>query len=57
MILKHTVKNDGLCILSKESSPKGFWNKQSAQGVENFCNKTDFYLEIISATQFKLMKE
>lgn len=57
MILKHTVKNDGSCMLSKESSHKGFWNKQSAQGVEDFCSKTDFYLEIISATQFKLMKE
>jgi hypothetical protein len=57
MILKHTVKSDGSCTLSRETSPKGFWGKQSVQGVEDFCNKTDFSLEIISATQFKLVKE
>ena len=57
MILKHTVKHDGTCILSTGSSPRGFWSKQSAIGVEEFCNKTEFSLEIVSATQFKLIKE
>ena len=57
MILKHTVKRNGVCYLSEHPELTGFWSKEAVTSIADFCARTEFSLDIVSSTQFRLVKE
>ena len=59
MNMTHTKKHESTSTAGavKSASVSEFWSKEPVFNIANFCSATRYALDIISPTEFRLVKE